>query len=131
MGQEPMTRHLSNLINGRTEGNILNSKKALLSAYEQVFSAQDTNERVLIKNYIPSTFMRHKAGTLQNILIVIFGLAMLFPRWCPVLHKLLRIQPAQCTLARAKALRAPSIQTERLMTSSLGQASTSRRTSPK
>ena len=33
-GQKPMTRHLSNLINGRTEGNILNSK-ALLSAYEQ------------------------------------------------------------------------------------------------
>ena len=39
-GQKPTTRHLSNLINGRTEGNILNSK-ALLSAYEQVFSVQD------------------------------------------------------------------------------------------
>lgn len=39
-GKKPTTRHLSNLINGRTEGNILNSK-ALLSAYEQVFSVQD------------------------------------------------------------------------------------------
>ena len=39
-GQKPTTRDLSNLINGRTEGNILNSQ-ALLSAYEQVFSVQD------------------------------------------------------------------------------------------
>ena len=39
-GQKLTTRHLSNLINGRTEGNILNSK-ALLSAYEQVFNVQD------------------------------------------------------------------------------------------
>ena len=39
-GHKPTTRHLSNLINVRTEGNILNSQ-ALLSAYEQVFSAQD------------------------------------------------------------------------------------------
>ena len=31
---------LSDFINGRTEGNILNSQ-ALLSAYEQVFSVQD------------------------------------------------------------------------------------------
>ena len=39
-GQKSMTRHLSILINGRTEGNILNSK-VLLSAYEQVFSVHD------------------------------------------------------------------------------------------
>ena len=35
-GQKLTTRHLSNLINGRTEGNILNLQ-ALLSADEQVF----------------------------------------------------------------------------------------------
>ena len=75
--------------------------------------------------------MRNKAGTLKNILIIILGLAMLFPRRWPVLHKLLSIQLAQCTLARARALRAPSMQTERLITSSLGQASTSRCTSLK
>ena len=39
-GQKPTTRHLSGLTNSRIEGNILNSK-ALLSAYEQVFSVQD------------------------------------------------------------------------------------------
>ena len=39
-GQKLTTRHLSNLINGHTEGNILNSQ-ALLSAYEQVFSVKD------------------------------------------------------------------------------------------
>ena len=95
------------------------------------FSAHMTKRASLLKNYIPGTFIRHKAGTLQNVLIIILGLAMLFPRRWPVLHKLLSIQLAQCTLARARALREPSMQTERLMTSSLGQASTSRRTSPK
>ena len=35
-GQKPMTGHLSDLINSRTEGNILN-QQALLSAYEQSF----------------------------------------------------------------------------------------------
>ena len=37
----------------------------------------------------------------------------------------------QCTLARARARRAPSIQTERLTTSIHGHASTSRRSRPK
>ena len=40
MGVEADDLHLSDFINGCTEGNILNSK-ALLSAYEQVFSVQD------------------------------------------------------------------------------------------
>ena len=35
-GQKPMTSHLSDLINSRTEGNILNEQE-LLSAYELSF----------------------------------------------------------------------------------------------
>ena len=50
----------------------------MLSSYEQVFSAQDKHERVLLKKYILGTFIRNKEGTLQNILIIIHGLAMLF-----------------------------------------------------
>ena len=102
-GQKPTTRHLSNLINGRTEGNILNLQ-ALLSADEQVFKRTGQTERVLLKYYIPGTFIRHKAGTLQNIRIIILGLAMLFPwRW-PVLHQLLRIQLAPMHLRTGKGL---------------------------
>ena len=40
MGVEADDLHLSDLINGRTEGNILN-QQALLNAYEQSFSVQD------------------------------------------------------------------------------------------
>ena len=74
----------------------------MLSAYEQVFSAQDKTSKFLLKNYIPGTFIRHKAGTLQNILIIILGLALLVPwRW-PVLHKLLTIQLALVHLSTGK-----------------------------
>ena len=48
LGVEADDLHLSDFINGHTEGNILNSK-VLLSAYEQVFSAQDKHERVYSK----------------------------------------------------------------------------------
>ena len=60
----------------------------MLSAYEHVFSAQDKNERVLLKNYIPSTFICHKAGTLQDALIIHLGLAMLLPLRWPICHHL-------------------------------------------
>ena len=70
----------------------------------------------LLKNYILGTFIRHKAGTRKNILIVVPGLAMLLPRQRPVPHKLLTVQLTPLHLARARALRAPSMQTERLMT---------------
>src|SRR3954471_20966454 len=66
------------------------------------FSAHRTIRASLLKNYIPSTFIRHKAGTLQNVLIIILGLAMLFPRWWPVLHKLLSIQLAPVHLFAGK-----------------------------
>src|SRR4051812_12302219 len=58
------------------------------------FSAHRTKRASLLKNYIFGTFMRHKAGTLQNALIIHPGLAMLFARRWPVLHKLLSIQLA-------------------------------------
>ena len=66
------------------------------------FLAHRTKRVSSLKNYIHGTFIRHKAGTLQNILIVIFGLAMLFSRWWPVLHKLLRIQLAPVHLRMGK-----------------------------
>src|SRR3954465_12300685 len=66
------------------------------------FSAHRTKRASLLKNYIPRTFIRHKAGTLQNILIIHLGLAMLFPRRWPVLHKLLSIQLAPVHLSAGK-----------------------------
>ena len=66
------------------------------------FQRTGQNKQVSLKNYIPRTFIRHKAGTLQNILIVILGLAMLFPRWWPVLHQLLSIQLAPVHLSTGK-----------------------------
>ena len=65
----------------------------------------------LLKHYIFGAFIRYKAGTLQDALIIHLGLAMLLARRWPVLHKLLGNQ---------LALWAPSMHTERLMTSSLG-----------
>src|SRR3954470_7566851 len=95
------------------------------------FSAHRTTRASSFKNYIFGTFIRHKAGTIQNILIIVLGFAMLFPRRRPVLHKLLAVQLAPVHLSAGRALRAPLMQTERLMTSSLGQASTSCRIGPK
>ena len=83
------------------------------------------------KYYILSTFLCHKAGTLQDTIIILFGVAMLLALRWPLLHQIFASIFAQCTFARAKAMRAPSMQTDRLMTSSRGQASTSRLTRPK
>ena len=85
----------------------------------------------LLKNYIFGAFTRYKAGTLQDAHIIHFRLAILPARWWSVRHKLLSVHLAQCTLAWARGLRAPSIQMECLTTSIHGQASTSRLTSPK
>ena len=66
------------------------------------FSARRTKRASLLKNYIHGTFIRHKAGTLQNALIIRLGLAMLLAwRW-PVLHKLLSIQLALVHLRTGK-----------------------------
>src|SRR3954468_17148670 len=66
------------------------------------FSAHMTTRASSFKNYILRTFIRHKAGTLQNVLIIVLGLAMLFPRRWPVLHKLLTIQLAPVHLSTGK-----------------------------
>ena len=47
-----------------------------------------------MKYYILGTFIRHKAGTLQNALIIHLGLAMLLARRWSVRHKLLSIHLA-------------------------------------
>ena len=120
-GLKLTTCHLSDLINSRTKGNILN-QQALLSAYEQGF---------LLKYYIIGALTRNSAGTLQDTLVIHLGRAIPLARRWRVRHKLLSIHLAQCTLARARARRAPSIQVECLMTPIHGQASTSRRTRPK
>src|SRR3954466_7515146 len=56
------------------------------------FSAHRTTRASSFKNYIYGTFIRHKPGTRQNILIIVLGLAMLLPRRRPVPHKLLTVQ---------------------------------------
>ena len=55
-----------------------------------------------LKNYIHRTFIRHKAGTLQNTLIIHLRLVMLLARRWPVLHKLLSIQLALVHLSTGK-----------------------------
>ena len=66
------------------------------------FSAHRTKRASSLKNYIHGTFIRHKAGTLQNALIIHLGLAMLLARWWPVLHKLLSIQLAPVHFSTGK-----------------------------
>src|SRR3954465_14388211 len=66
------------------------------------FSAHRTKRASLLKNYTPEKSTRHKVGTLQNALIIHLGLAMLFPRRWPVLHRLLSIQLAPVHLSAGK-----------------------------
>src|SRR3954462_15217754 len=66
------------------------------------FSAHMITRASLLQNYIHGTFIRHKAGALQNVLIIILGVVMLLPRRWPVLHKLLTIQLAPVHLSAGK-----------------------------
>src|SRR3954471_4246398 len=66
------------------------------------FSAHRITQASSLKNYILGTFIRHKAGTLQYILIIVLGFAMLLPRRWPVLHKLLTVQLAPVHLSTGK-----------------------------
>ena len=77
------------------------------------------------------TLLRHKAGPLQNTIKIVLGSTMLFAFRRSHGHQLLGIQLRPMRLTRAKAIRAPSIQTDRFTASSRGQALTSRCTSPK
>ena len=56
----------------------------------------------LLKNYIFGAFIRYKAGTLQDALIIRFRDAMLLARRRPVLHKLLTVQLTRVHLCTGK-----------------------------
>src|SRR3954470_10442361 len=100
-GQKPTTRHLSDFINGRIEGNILNSNQRCI-AHMNKFSAYMITRASLLKYYILGTFIRHKAGTLQDALIIHLGVAMLLALRWPVLHQLLSIHLAPMYFSTGK-----------------------------
>src|SRR3954468_19505026 len=66
------------------------------------FPAHRKTRASSFKNYILSTFIRHKAGTSENILVIVLGLAMLLPRRWPVPHKLLTVQLTPVHLCTGK-----------------------------
>src|SRR3954470_22666354 len=66
------------------------------------FSAHRITRASSFKNYILGTFIRHKAGTRQNILVIVLGLAMLLPRRWPGPHKLLTVQLTPMHLCTGK-----------------------------
>ena len=66
------------------------------------FSAHRITRASSFKNYILGTFIRHKAGTSKNILVIVLGLAMLLPRRRPVPHKLLTVQLTPVHLCTGK-----------------------------
>ena len=55
------------------------------------FLAHRITRASLLKNYILGTFTRHKAGTLQDALIIHLGVVMLLTLRRPLLHQLLSI----------------------------------------
>ena len=73
----------------------------------------------------------YNAGSLQDIIKIPLGLAVLLARGRSLGGELDGVHLRPLHLDRAKAIRAPSIQTNRLMASSRGQALTSHFTSPK
>ena len=66
-------------------------------------SAYRITNASLLKNYIFGTLIRYTAGTLQNAIIIHLGRTILLARRWRVRQKLLTVQLAQCTLARARA----------------------------
>src|SRR3954465_12760961 len=66
------------------------------------FSAHRIKRASLLKYYILGTFIRHKAGTLQNALIIHLGVAMLLALRWPGLHKLLSIHLAPVHFSTGK-----------------------------
>ena len=58
------------------------------------FSAHRITNASLLKNYIFGAFIRYKAGTLQDALIIHLGVAMLLALRWPILHQLLSIHLA-------------------------------------
>ena len=86
-GQKPTTGQLSDFINGRTEGNILNSNKRCI-AHMNKFSYHRITRASSFKYYIFRTLVRYKTGTLQDTLIVHLGVAMLLALRRPFLDQL-------------------------------------------
>ena len=66
------------------------------------FSAHRITRASSFKNYILGAFIRHKAGTGQNILVIVLRLAMLLPQRRPVPHKLLTVQLTPVHLCTGK-----------------------------
>src|SRR3954468_22031231 len=66
------------------------------------FSAHRIKQTSLLKYYILGTFIRHKAGTHQDSLVIHLGVAMLLARRRPVLHKLLSIHLAPVHFSTGK-----------------------------
>ena len=66
------------------------------------FSAYKITNASLLKNYIFGAFIRYKADTLQDALIIRFRDAMLLARRWPVLYQLLRIHLAPVHFSTGK-----------------------------
>ena len=128
-GQKPRTSHLSDWINSQTEGNILNSHKRCIAHMKQVFIIQDHTSKFtqILHPWNIRPLNGHPSGHPHNK----FRGAMLLALRRPFLISFTVSSLAHCTFTRAKARRAPSMQTDRLTTSSRGQASTSHLTRPK
>ena len=56
------------------------------------FHITGSHEVHSFKYYILSTFLRHKASTLQDTVIILFGVAMLLALRRPLLHQLFGVQ---------------------------------------
>ena len=83
------------------------------------------------KDYILRTLLHHNAGSLQDIAEISLGRAVLLARGRSLGRDRDGVHLRPLHLDWAKAIRAPSMQTGRLMASSRGQALTRRFTSPK
>ena len=95
------------------------------------FSAYRITNASLLKNYISRAFIRYKAGTLQDTLIVHLRRAILLARRGSVRHKLLNVHLAPVHFSTGKGPTGTFVADGALGTSIQGQVSTSRLTSPK
>ena len=66
------------------------------------FSAHRINTSEFTQKLHPWYFIRHKAGTLQDALIIHFGPAMLLPLRWPICHQLLSIRLASVHFSAGK-----------------------------
>ena len=95
------------------------------------FSAHRITRASFLKNYILGTLIRHKAGTLQDALIIHLGLAMLLALRWPICHQLHSIHLAPVHFNTGKGPTGAFDAYGALDDFKRGQASASRLTSPK